>query len=149
MVQFASIMSTATSASRQLNVFRMHHSQVPRERVIPAEALLLGAQRTVHLLLARIVDRVFVSREIVRSGEDGIAGLSRRRIISFTLLGIIVVSFIDRSWVNGMDAWMDGIIYLVWARLRVPLRLTRHPAATMVALRYRGRTAMTLTFVTL
>lgn len=50
---------------------------MPRERIVPAKALLLGAQRTMHLLLARIVNRVFMSREIVRPGEDGIARLSR------------------------------------------------------------------------
>jgi hypothetical protein len=73
-------------------VFRVHHSQVPCERIVPAEGLLLGAQRTVHLLLARVVDGVFVSREIVRPGEDGIARLSGRRIDSPALF-VIMVSF--------------------------------------------------------
>jgi len=32
------------------------------------------------------VDRILVSREIVRTREDGIAGLSRRWIYSFALI---------------------------------------------------------------
>jgi hypothetical protein len=41
-------------------------SQVLCERIVPAKGLLLGAQRAVHRLLARVVDCVLVSSEIVR-----------------------------------------------------------------------------------
>lgn len=65
----------------------MYDSQVPRERIVPAEGFLLGAQRAVHLLFARVVDGVFVSCQVVRPGENGIARLSGRRIDSFALVG--------------------------------------------------------------
>ncbi len=56
-----------------------------REGIVSAERLLLGTQRTVDLEFPRVMYCVFMSREVVRSGEDGIAGFSGRRINSFTL----------------------------------------------------------------
>jgi len=76
-------------------VIRVHHSQMSGEGIVPAERLLLGAQRTVHFLLAGIVDRVLVPGQIVRSREDGVARLARR--------------------------WVDALA-LVWPRLRIALR---------------------------
>lgn len=69
-------MAASTPAFGQLDVLRMYDSQVPRERIVPAEGLLLGAQRAVHLLLACVVDGVFVSCQVVRPGENGVAWLS-------------------------------------------------------------------------
>jgi hypothetical protein len=66
----------------------MYDSQVPRERIVPAEGLLLGAQWAVHLLLARVVDGVLVSCQVVRPGENGVAWLSGRRIDSLALFGL-------------------------------------------------------------
>jgi len=79
----------------QVDVIRVDDTQMAGEGVVPAERLLLGAQRTVHLLLAGIVDRVLVPGQIVRPREDGVARLARR--------------------------WVDALA-LVWPRLRVALR---------------------------
>ena len=49
----------------QVDVIRVDDTQMAGEGVVPAERLLLGAQRTVHLLLAGIVDRVLVPGQII------------------------------------------------------------------------------------
>lgn len=71
-----------------------------RECVVATESLLLGTDGTMHLLLARIVDGVFMASEIVRAGEDGIAWFAGRRVDS--------LAFVRSS-------------------LRVSLRLRSHP----------------------
>jgi hypothetical protein len=81
-------MAASTPAFGQLDVLRMNDSQVPRERIVPAEGFLLGAQRAVHLLLARVVDGVFVSCQVVGPGEDCVTWLSGRRIDSLALCGL-------------------------------------------------------------
>jgi hypothetical protein len=53
--------------------------------VVPAERFLFGTQRTVHLLLPSIVDRVLVPSQIVGPRENGVAWLSRRRVNSLAL----------------------------------------------------------------
>jgi hypothetical protein len=67
----------STAALVKLDVLRMDNSEMPRESIIPAEGFFFGADRTVHLLFTRVVDRVFMASEIVRPREDGVAGLSR------------------------------------------------------------------------
>lgn len=47
-----------------------------RKRIVPTKSLLLGAKMTPHLHLAVVVDRIFVSSKVVRSGEYRIAGLA-------------------------------------------------------------------------
>jgi len=49
---------------------------MPGECIIPRKRLLLGAQVTADLDLASVVDRVFVSGEIVGAREDGVARLA-------------------------------------------------------------------------
>lgn len=49
--------------------FGVHYPHVPCQGIIARESLLFGAQMTADLLLPGIVDRVFVPRKIVRSGE--------------------------------------------------------------------------------
>lgn len=71
-----SVMSCSTPAFCQVDVFGVNDSQMTGEGIVSAEGLLLGTQRTVDLEFPRIVNRILVSREIVRSGEDGVAGLS-------------------------------------------------------------------------
>jgi len=65
---------------------RVTDTEVPGQRIVAAEGLLLGAQVAAHLLLARVVDRVFVAREIVGPREDGIAGLASRRVYTLTAM---------------------------------------------------------------
>jgi hypothetical protein len=55
----------------------MADPEMSRERIIPGEGLLFGAQMTAHFLLSRVVDRVFMSSEIIRPREDGVARLAR------------------------------------------------------------------------
>lgn len=67
--------------------FGVHNPHVPCQGIIAREGLFLGAQMTADLFLAGIVDRVFVPRKIVRSGENRVAGLPCRRICPLTLVG--------------------------------------------------------------
>jgi hypothetical protein len=68
-----------------IHVLGMHNTQVSCQCVVPAECLLLGAQRTMHLLLPGIVDGILVPGQIVRPREDRVARLARRGIDSLTL----------------------------------------------------------------
>jgi len=74
----------------QLNVIRMAHSEVACKGIVPTEGLLLGTQVTAHLLLACVVDRILVSCEIVRSRENGVAGLAGRRVNALALVGPVL-----------------------------------------------------------
>jgi len=64
----------------------MDDTHVPSESVAPGECLFLLAKRTANFLLADVVDRVFVSSEIVRTGENGVARLPGRRVSPLTLV---------------------------------------------------------------
>lgn len=77
--------SAAPVLSREVYLW-MDDSHVSGESVIPGEGLFLGAERTPDLLLADVVDRVFVPCEIVRPREDGIAGLACRRVDTLALV---------------------------------------------------------------
>jgi len=67
-------------------VIRVNDSEMSGERVVPAERLFLGAQRTVHFLLPGVVDRVLVPGQVVRAREDGVARFARRRVDSLALV---------------------------------------------------------------
>lgn len=54
----------------------MHDAHVSCQCIVPAECLLLSAQMAPNLLLAIVVDRVFVSREIVATAELCVARLA-------------------------------------------------------------------------
>jgi len=56
------------------------HAIVSSECVCPAECLFVGAQVAAHLLLARIVNRIFMPCQVVGPREDGIAGLASTRV---------------------------------------------------------------------
>jgi hypothetical protein len=77
--------ASSTMLAREINI-RMNDTHVPGESVAPGEGLLLVAKRTPDFLLADVVDRVFVSSEIIRTSENGVARLPRRRIGSLTLV---------------------------------------------------------------
>jgi len=81
-----SVPSIPAPALGQFHVVRMADPEVPRERIVPRERLLLGAQMTAHFLLARIVDRVLVACEVVRPAENRVARFARRRINSFAFV---------------------------------------------------------------
>ena len=51
---------------------RMHDTHMSRQRIIPTERLLLRTQVTPHFLLPTVIHRLFVSRQIVASAEDGV-----------------------------------------------------------------------------
>jgi len=78
--------------------FRVYNAHMPRQRIVTAERLLLDTKRTTDFLLAYVVNCIFMSGEVVRPGEDGVAGLAR----------------------GGVDA-----LAFVWTRLRVPLQERR------------------------
>jgi len=81
-----SLVPTAAPALRQIDVLRVHHAQMPCQCIVSAERLLLGAQRTVHLLLPGVVDGVLVPGQIVGPRENRVARLPRGRIDSFALV---------------------------------------------------------------
>lgn len=58
----------------------MHDSHMPCQCIVPAESLLFRAQVAAYLLLAIVVDRVLVSREIVAAAETCVARLAGLRI---------------------------------------------------------------------
>lgn len=64
----------------------MHDAHVTCQCVIPAECLFLSAQVTPDLLLAIIVDRIFVSRKVVAAAEDRVARLAGARVDLLTLV---------------------------------------------------------------
>ena len=103
----------SAAALRKVDVIRVHDSQMSGESIVPAERLLLGAQRTVHLLLAAVVDGVLVPGQIVRPREDGVARFARRWVDALAL-----------CQVSTGDSYSQGscCTYLVWARLRIALR---------------------------
>ena len=80
----------SAAAFGEVDVIRVHHPQMSGESIVPAERLLLGAQRTVHLLLAGVVNRVLVPRQIVRPREDGVARLARRGIDALALCQVSI-----------------------------------------------------------
>jgi len=67
--------------------FRMHDAHVSGERVIPGEGLVLDTKRTANLLLAGIVNGVFMTGQVVRSRENGVARLSSCWIDALTFVG--------------------------------------------------------------
>lgn len=54
----------------------MAHPVMPRKRISTAERLLLGAEVAADLLLACVVNRILMSRKIVRAGEHRAARLA-------------------------------------------------------------------------
>ena len=71
------ISGTASPAvlAREVN-FGMHNAHVPRQSVAAREEFFFLAERASRLLLADVVDRILVPREIVGPREDGVARLS-------------------------------------------------------------------------
>jgi len=80
MLRGTPILISGTSPSavlpREVNL-GMHDAHVPRECVAARKGFFLLAERAARFLLADVVDRVLVPREIVRPREDGVARLSR------------------------------------------------------------------------
>lgn len=54
----------------------MAHPVVSRQCIGTAKGLLLRTQVAVHFLLLGVVDRVLMPGQVVRSREDGVAGLA-------------------------------------------------------------------------
>lgn len=56
---------------------RMHDPHVSGEGIISGESLLVGAQMTSCFRLACVVNCVFVTGEVIWTGEDGVARFAR------------------------------------------------------------------------
>lgn len=65
---------------------RVDDSHMPRQRIVAAECLLLYAKRAADFLLACVMDCIFVSGEVVRPGEDGVAGLAGGGVNALTFV---------------------------------------------------------------
>lgn len=63
---------------------RMAYPVMPGKSVCAAECLLFRTKVASHLLLAGVVDGIFVTCEIVGSGEDSVARLVRAWVDSIT-----------------------------------------------------------------
>lgn len=66
---------------------RMHNSHVPGQGIVPGKGLLLGTEVAAHFLLPGVVDRVFVTGEVIRSREDRVARLAGGWISPVALVG--------------------------------------------------------------
>lgn len=64
-----SVPAPATLLARPVHL-RMDHSHVPRQGIIATEGFLLGTQVAPDLKFARIVNRILMAGQIVRSGEN-------------------------------------------------------------------------------
>lgn len=73
------------SFTRPINI-RMHHPHVAGQGIIPRERFFLSTQMTANLLLARIMDGVLMTGEVVRAREDGIARFARGRVGAFAFV---------------------------------------------------------------
>lgn len=82
-----SIAAAPTSTLGEIHMVWVAHAEVPCKGVVPTERLLLRAQVTAHLLLARVVDGVLVPCEVVRPREDGVARLPSRGVDALALVG--------------------------------------------------------------
>ena len=58
--------NTSSGLAREVDL-GVYNAHMPCESIIATEGLLLGTELAVYLLLARVVNRVLVSREIVRT----------------------------------------------------------------------------------
>jgi hypothetical protein len=67
--------------------FGMHHAHVSCQGIVSRKRFVLGAEMTPDLLLACVVDGVFVAGEVVRAREDGVAGLAGRRVDAVAFVG--------------------------------------------------------------
>lgn len=66
---------------------RVDNTHMPRQRIIPRESLLLSTEVTPDFLFGRVVFRILVAREIVRTREDNIARLVRCRVDAHATMG--------------------------------------------------------------
>lgn len=64
----------------------MHDTHVSGQCIVSAECLLFRAQMAAYLLLAVVVDRVFVAREIVAAAEICVTRLAGLGIDLFALV---------------------------------------------------------------
>ena len=81
-----SLTAAASLLSRPID-FGVNHSHMPGQCIVAREGFLLGAQMTADLLLTSIVDRIFMSRQIIGPRKHGVARLPRRWVDPFTLVG--------------------------------------------------------------
>lgn len=64
-----SVPTPATLLARPVHL-RMDHSHVPRQGIIATEGFLLGTEVAPDLKFARIVNRILMARQVVRSRKD-------------------------------------------------------------------------------
>jgi len=64
----------------------MDDTHMPRQGIVARKGLFLHAQRTADLLLASVVDGVFVPGEVVWPREDGVTWLASGRIDAIALV---------------------------------------------------------------
>lgn len=85
-VTAAPLLRSPAVLARDLD-FGVADAEVSGKSIGAAEGLFLGTQLATHLLLARIMDRIFVARQVVRPREDGVAGLASARVDAVAAMG--------------------------------------------------------------
>jgi len=85
-VEILSLSTSSASSLSKLDVFRMTNTEVPGESIVSTEGFLLCTQMTADFLLPRIVNCIFVSCEIVRPRENGVAGFASGGVNSFAFV---------------------------------------------------------------
>jgi len=81
-----SIVSTSSPVLSWKVDFRVDNAHVTGERIASRKGLFLDTECATHLLLARIVDGILVTRQIIRPRENGVTGFSSGRVDSFALM---------------------------------------------------------------
>lgn len=78
--------SVATATLAKCLDLGMNDAHVSGKRIIARKRLFLATHRTSNLRLATVVNSLLVTRKIVRSREDGVARLVRRRVDTRTFV---------------------------------------------------------------
>jgi hypothetical protein len=80
------VVSTSSAVlSGKVNLW-VHNAHMTCQCIVAREGFFLDTQCAANFLLARIVDRVLVSSEIIGAGEDGVAGLAGSGVDALTLV---------------------------------------------------------------
>ncbi len=80
------VMGASSSVlARKINLW-MYHAHMSGQGIVATECFLLYTKRAPHFLLSHIVYGVLVPGEVIRPGENGIAGFPCCRIDTLTLV---------------------------------------------------------------
>jgi hypothetical protein len=82
----SAVATTSALLARELDVW-VTHAVMPRERICPAERLVVSAKVTSDLLLPGVVDSVLMAGQVVRTRKDSVAGLAGAWVDAIATVG--------------------------------------------------------------